>query len=62
MAHKCVEKPVIVFMHLVHEFVKIIFVSGAEIYESLDGLVGICAEALTLCFFDRLDGVFDERG
>lgn len=49
-------------MNLVHELVEIVFVTGAEVDESLDSLVRICGDLLTLAGFDSLDRVVNEYG
>lgn len=49
-------------MHLVDEFVEIVFVARAEVYEGLDGLVGVSRDVLTLTGFYYLDCVVYEVG
>lgn len=49
-------------VHLVNELVEVILVAGAQIYEGLHGLIGVCRNFLPLTSFDGFDGVIGEHG
>jgi hypothetical protein len=59
-AHKLIEKPIVVYVDFVYELVKVVFVARAQVDESLNGLIGICGDFLTLAGFDGFDCVIDE--
>ena len=59
-AHELIEKPVVVNVDFVYELVKVVFMARAQVDESLDGLIGVCGDFLTLAGFDGLDCVVDE--
>lgn len=47
---------------LVHEFVEVVLVAGAEVDEGLDSLIGVGRDVLPLGGLDNFDGVIDEHG
>jgi fumarate reductase subunit C len=53
-AHELREETVVVRVDFVNEFVEVVFVSLAEVDESLDGLIGVCGNILFLAFVDDL--------
>ena len=61
-AHELTEEAVVVDMDLVDEFVKVVFVTGAEIDERLDGLVGVGGDVLALGTIDDGEHVISEGG
>ncbi len=56
-AHKLVKQSIIVLVYFVNEFVELVFVTGTEINESLDSLVGICGDFLPLTSLNCFDRV-----
>ena len=61
-AHELVEEAVVVAVDLVHEFIKVVLVPGAEVDEGLHCLVRIGGDVLSLRRLDDLDGVVGELG
>lgn len=49
-------------MYFVDEFVEVVFVTGAEVDERLDGLVGVCGDILALRALDDSEHVIGEDG
>lgn len=49
-------------MNLMYKSVKVFLVTGAEVNEGLDGLVGVCRDVLPLSPFDYADHVVGEGG
>jgi len=56
------EEAIVVDMHFVDELVEVVFMSGAEVDEGLDGLVWVGRDVLPLGFVDDGEHVVGELG
>lgn len=49
-------------MNLMYKSVKVFLMTGAEVNEGLNGLVGVCGDVLPLSLLDNADHVVGEGG
>lgn len=61
-AHQLVEKAIVVLVHFMDKFVKVVLVPRAQINEGLYRLVGVRRHLLSLASFNRLDRIVYEHG